>query len=557
MKKTCLLLAAVYLIVINQANAFRLITSDSLEMTVDLIMSKHSGTDKPGATIGILKDDKLIFQKGYGMANLRSHQKNGSKVFYNLASGSKQFTAFTVASLIQQKKLALTDSIGKFLPEFPAYGKAITIGNLLYHTSGIRDYMVLMWLTGQSFEDKFNNKNALNIIFRQSALNFSPGERCVYSNSNYILLAEIIERVTGLTLAANVHDLLKNININANFGTGNMDREAAYATSYFRWGTSYLPYKDNFSAYGDAGILATIEDLAKWDSMFYDGNSLVQYILKRGTLNNGNILNYGMGIILGTYRNEVIQTHAGAFLGFRSETLRFPEKRITIICLGNAEEINPESITRSIADNYVFKDTKLGTLSEAKAQNDMIIVRPEKAAPVVGIYQVAPNVFIRIRYEDGAITGQIIGQPKQILYADGNNAYRVGTTKDRVVFDDLMNGKYQQLTIIQNNNHTTAQRSPLLSQKHHSRYTGHYYSKEQNATYDFYSKDGDLWFKVGKNVAMKAEVLTSYNRIYFGYKNLESATIDFQADDNGNINGFVLNSGRVRSIHFMKKKKYQ
>jgi len=340
------------------------------------------------------------------------------------------------------------------------------------------------------------------------------------------------------------------------FSTDNIDKKSTYANSYFRSGKSYFPYKNNFTAYGDGGMLTTLEDLAKWDSKFYDEGSLQQYILKRGTLNNGNILNYGMGIMLGTYRNEVIQTHAGAFLGFRSETLRFPEKRITIICLGNAEEINPESITKSIADIYVFKDKKKVTLPDEKTQSDIVAIGPdysEKIASIVGIYQVALNILIRIRYEDGVIIGQIIGQPGQILYADGSNSYKVGTTSDRVIFENPMNGKYQQLTVMQKSN-TTAQRLPLLPAEYHSRYTGYYYSTEQNATYYFYSKEGDLWFKIGKNAPLKVALLTSYNRIYFDYKNLEQATIDFHVDDSGNIKGFVLNSGRVKNIQFLKKK---
>lgn len=557
MKKVYLLLLTLYLIVLNQAKACQLASYDSLEMKVDLIMARYSGNDRPGAVIGIIKDGKFVFQKGYGMANLRSHQKNGSKVSYNLASGSKQFTALALVDLIKQKRLAVSDCIGKFLPEFPAYGKAITIRDLLYHTSGVRDYMVLMWLTGQSFEDDFNNKNALNIILRQSKLDFSPGEHCVYSNSNYILLAEIINRVSGRTFAANVDTLLKSIRMNETyFGQDDRGRKANLAISYYRSGRGYHPYGSNFEAYGDGGIHTTLEDLARWDSEFYDKHSLMQHILKRGTLNNGKILDYGMGIMFGVYRNEVIQTHPGAFLGFRSETLRFPQKRTSIICLGNAEEINPESITRSIADIYLFKDDKEETLPNRKDQNTTSIgnLQSKKITSITGIYQAAPNVFIRVEYEDGIIKGQVIGQPMQNLIADGENSYKVGMTNDRVVFDRLEHGKYQCLTVLQKNK-VIAQRVPPLFSKHYSRYTGHYYSAEQNATYHFYSKGADLWFKVGANSPVKAEILPPYHRIYFGYKNLEQASIDFQLDDSGNIEGFVLNSGRVKNIKFIKQKR--
>jgi CubicO group peptidase (beta-lactamase class C family) len=539
----------------NSVNAIQHDQHDSLEKTIDAIMVNHTGSDKPGATIGIIKEGKLIFQKGYGMADLKLHKVNSPKVVYPIASGSKQFTAFVVASLIRQQKILLTDTIGKFLPEFPDYGKGITIKNLLYHTSGIRDYMVLMWLTGKSFEEPFSNKDAMNIIVRQNKLNFNPGDRCVYSNSNYILLAEIICRITGRTLEAYSSNLFNALNMNfSGFGEYQMEKNTVRAMSYFRSGDNYLPFKNKFTAYGDGGMHTTMEDLAQWDKEFYDSASLVQHILNRGTLNNGNVLSYGMGIHLATYRNEPVQTHAGAFLGFRSETLRFPARKISIICLGNSEDINPESITRAIADVYVFGDRNSAELIQTninKATSKSPSV--ENATLFTGVYQVMPNVLIHIKHEEGWLSGQVTGQPKQMLYADSSHTFTIGVTTDKAVFSNLMNGKYQQLTVVQKQGNTTAQLLPVLSGEDYLRYEGDYYSEEQNITYQFYSKDENLYFKVGSNAEVKADVLTSYHRIYFDYKNLEKATIDFSVDSNGVVKGFLLNSGRVSGIQFVKK----
>lgn len=540
---------------INSVNALQSDQNTPIEQAIDSIMINYTGSDKPGAAIGIIKDGKLIFQKGYGMADLELHRANSPKVVYNIASGSKQFTAFAVASLIQQEKILLTDTIGKFLPEFPDYGKGITIGNLLYHTSGVRDYMVLMWLTGKSFEEAFSNKDAMDIIVRQNKLNFNPGDRCVYSNSNYILLAEIIHRITGRTLAAYNSNLFKALNMNSSdFGEYKREKNVVRAVSYSRSGDNYLPFKNKFTAYGDGGMLTTIEDLVQWDKAFYDSTSLVQHILKKGTLNNGNLLSYGMGIQLSTYRNESVQTHAGAFLGFRSETLRFPAQRISIICLGNSEDINPEAITRAIADAYIFGDKNSSALTQLhieKAVRKSLSV--ENATPFTGIYQVVPNVLIHIRYETGLLSGQVTGQPKQMLYTNSSNTFEIGVTNDKAEFSNLMNGEYQQLTVVQKHGNTSAQRLSLLSPKDHIRYAGTYYSEEQNTTYQFYSRDENLYFKVGSNTEVKADVIASYSRIYFDYKNLEKATIDFSIDGKGVVNGFILNSGRVSDIQFVKK----
>lgn len=556
-KSVTLFLAALCQLTINSLNAFQLDQVSSLEMSVNAILANHTGDDKPGATIGIIKDGELIFQKGYGMADLKSRKANNAQVIYNIASGSKQFTAVVVAALIHQKKLALTDHIGEYLPEFPDYGRDITIENLLYHTSGIRDYMALMWLTGKSFEEPINNKDALAIIIRQNKLNFDPGDRCVYSNSNYILLAEIIHRITGKTLAEYTDQhLLKAIGMHCSgFGGYNIEKKYRRAISYSKLGNAYLPLKNNYAAYGDGGMLTTLEDLALWDREFYDRNSLVQQILKRGKLNDGNRVDFGMGIIISTYRDELIQTHSGAFLGFRSEILRFPEKNISIICLGNSEDINPELITRTIADVYVFKDRSTTALVQTKINSDKAKgkLTAERASAFTGIYEVAPDILVHIRYEYGMLSGQVSGQARQMLYPNSNNTFSISSTNDQAVFENLNAGKFQQLTVVQNQGNTNAKRVCVLSPEDHSRYAGIYYSEEQNTTYKFYSKNGNLWFKVGANAELKAEVLSNYNRIYFDYKNLELATIDFSMDSKGMATGFMLSSGRVSGIQFVKK----
>lgn len=451
----------------------------------------------------------------------------------------------------------MDDNVRKYLPELPNYGKTITIENLLYHTSGIRDYMVLMWLTGKSFEEPFNNADAIEIITRQGKLNFNPGDECRYSNSNYVLLAEIIYRITGQSLAEYVSEhLLKKLGMNASgFGGYNIKEGATRSVSYGKRGDNYVAFKAGHSAHGDGGMLVTLEDLVRWDKEFYDESSLVQEILKKGKLNNGTVLDYGMGIISDTYRNENIHTHSGAFLGYRTETLRFPSKKISIICLGNAEDINPELITRAIADVYVFGDRNTPAMRQGENTGDKAIIRlsAENLLAFMGTYEVTPNVFVQIRYEDGVLTGQVIGQSPQTLYPENASTLNIGSTGDKVVFEDLVQSKYQRLAISQAQGTTTAQRLTTVQGEDYRRYAGTYYCEEQHTSYQFYEKDGSLWFKVGDNPEVSAEVLERYNRCYFSYRNLELATIDFTIDDLSDVTGFTLNSERVSNILFVKK----
>ncbi len=549
--KTCMLV----LLVVSQLTVQAFQPDDAtLERAVDAILAGYAGPDRPGAAIGIISDGKLVFHKGYGMADLQAQKANGSRVVYNIASGSKRFTAAVVATLVQQNKLAFTTNIRHYLPELPDYGRVITIENLLYHTSGIRDYMVLMWLTGKSFEAPFTNVDALNLIARQSKLNFNPGDRCVYSNSNYLLLAEIVRRVTGTSLAEYANqNLLEKLGMHTSgFGGYKIDENMVTAVSYRKSGDDYLPYANAFAAYGDGGMHTTLEDLLRWDDEFYNDSSPVQQILQPGKLANGNPLSYGMGIMFSHYRNEAIQSHPGAFLGFRSEILRFPAKRISIICLANSEDIQPDAITRAIADVYVFGDTLTGT-QPTPASEAVQMISAGQAAALTGVYEVAPQVQVHIRYDDGLLSGQVTGQPRQLLYVDSTNSFSIGTTSDKAVFRQLVDGRFQQLAVLQQQGATIARRLAVIAQADHNRFAGSYYSEEQKTVYDFFSRAGNLWMKVGTNPEVKVDVLRQYNRIYFNYKNLEQAAIEFNTDSNGRATGFTLSSGRVSGTEFLRR----
>lgn len=301
---------------------------DSLEIKIHTLLKQYNNPTKPGLVIGIIDNGKFVFKKGYGSANLKKGTPNKDDIEYKVASVSKQFTASAILKLIQEQKISFTDDVRKYIPAFPDYGTPITIYNLLYHTSGIRDYMVLMWLTGISFENTFSNKDALQLIMRQKELNFKPDTRCVYSNSNYILLAEIIKAATGISLAEYTQkNLFEPIGMTETGFDTSKESKIELALSYSPDKKGYMAYKNANVCVGDGGLYTTLNDLIKWDAQFYDSLSLNNKLLTLGKLDNGNPLSYGMGIMTGRYRNEPIQMHPGAFLGYRAELLRFPQKK--------------------------------------------------------------------------------------------------------------------------------------------------------------------------------------------------------------------------------------
>ena len=169
---------------------------------VDRLFATWDKSGSPGAAIGIIKDGRIIYARGYGMANLEYDIPNTPQTVFRIGSTSKHFTAMGIALLIEQGKISLDDDIRLYLPELPAYQWPIEIRHMLHHTSGLRNYEVLMILAGRDGETYkvpfYTDEEAVQMIARQKALNFKPGERYSYSNSNYFLLAEIIGRASGM-----------------------------------------------------------------------------------------------------------------------------------------------------------------------------------------------------------------------------------------------------------------------------------------------------------------------------------------------------------------------
>jgi CubicO group peptidase (beta-lactamase class C family) len=315
---------------------------------------------------------KLIYTNGYGSANLDYDVPIDADSKFYIASTSKQFTAACLALLVQEGKLKLEDDIRKHIPELPDYGKTITIRHLVHHTSGLRDYLELMSLAGKSFENYFNISDGIELLCRQKALNFDPGAEYLYSNSGYILLAEIVTRVSGKSIREYADEKIfrplgmKNTFFNDNHKQVTKNRVVSYRPE----GNGYLRFVQNFDALGDGNLLTTVNDLYLWDQNFYHkkvgGSAFLDLIHTRGTLNNGKELDYAFGLGHGEYRGLKTVSHGGGMLGFRTQLIRFPEQEFSVIVLANITNFNPTARAYEIADIFLKDQLKK---KKARAKN--------------------------------------------------------------------------------------------------------------------------------------------------------------------------------------------
>ncbi len=344
-------------------------SADGIAAKVDAIFATFDKPDSPGCALGVIKDGKLIYTRGYGMANLEHGIANGSKLVYDIGSTSKQFTAASILLLAQAGKLSLEDDVRKFIPELPLYQQPVLIRHLIHHTSGLRDYLALFSLAGVNFDDTTTEADALKIILRQKALNFTPGDEWLYSNSGYFLLSIIVKRVSGKSMSEfakeNIFDPLgmKHTLILDNHKRIVPLRVTGYAPNPKG---GFQTEMSNFEQTGDGAVQTSVEDLLLWDQNFYEpkvgGKALQDQMHVVGAFNDGKKLDYASGLFIEDYKGLRKVSHGGSWAGFRSELLRFPDQKFSVACLCNLGTLNPSLFAQQVADIYLadqFKTTEV------------------------------------------------------------------------------------------------------------------------------------------------------------------------------------------------------
>ncbi len=313
--------------------------ADDRADAVNKILAPLRDPNAPGCAIGVMQNGRFLYKTAFGLADLDSREPITTATAFNVASLSKQFTAAALYFLLDNGKVRLGDPVRRFIPELPPYADAITVEDLIHHTSGLRDFGPILEVAGRS-DDALDVAGSLKLLTRQTALNFAPGGDYEYTNSDYLLLGLIVERVTGIPLAAYAEERL--------FGPLRMTNSQFYeqhgklherAAGYALRGSRFRKITAPMLVAGDGGLFTTVEDLLHWDANFYSpavgGPGLLNFMLARGRLRSGDPLPYAAGLILGRYAGLAAVSHPGALPGYRAEMIRFPAQRLTVACLCN------------------------------------------------------------------------------------------------------------------------------------------------------------------------------------------------------------------------------
>ena len=338
---------------------------------IDSIFSSLMSSNAPGAAVLVVRNGKPVFQRGYGVTDLRTLHPIDDKTDFRLASFTKQFTATCIMLLVHDGKLRYDQHLTKIFPEFPAYGKPITIRNLLNHTSGLPDYEDIL---EKQYPDTPPEKipqildaGVLKLLEQQTSGKFPPGSKWEYSNSGYATLAMIVEKASGEPFGQFLHDRI--------FAPLHMDNTLAYEKGKNEVpNRAYGHTKENAgwketdqsptsAVLGDGGIYTSINDLAKWDQALREHTLLSEsemqpaltpvHVTDGPPTSEGRNVSYGFGWFLDPYKGNRRMWHDGETIGFRTTIQRFVDDQLTIIVLANRADTDPDALALKVADLYL------------------------------------------------------------------------------------------------------------------------------------------------------------------------------------------------------------
>ena len=323
----------------------------SLESKVDKIFQRLAKPEAPGAVVLVGRGKEIVLQRAYGCADLERKVPLSVESVFDIGSTSKQFTAASVLLLEQEGKLALGDLAKKHVTELPACCDAVTLRHLMLHTSGIPDYTSLLANTGADLEDRTTAEEAIAVLEKVAALDFPAGSKWAYSNSNYFLLSEVVERTAKRPFAEFARErLLEPLGMQCTHVHDDStvvvpDRALSYTKGRrgeWRWCFS------NWEQTGDGAVFTTVGDLFLWSQNFdtgkVGGEKLLAAMSAPGTLDDGSAIVYGAGLMFVDDKGRRIVRHGGAWAAYRAELLRVPAEQLVVICLANRDDANPSDL---------------------------------------------------------------------------------------------------------------------------------------------------------------------------------------------------------------------
>lgn len=359
-------------------------SDDALASRTDSIFSNLIQPEEPGGSVLVTRDGQILFERGYGVRDLRSKEKIDLQTNFRLASVTKQFTAMAIMLLVHDRKLRYDDHLTDIFPDFPTYGRSITIRNLLNHTGGLPDYEEVMEREAKhggqtwSVEHQIQDQEVLALLKAQPTGVFPPGTRWQYSNSGYVVLGLIVAKVSGMPyrefLQQRIFSPLKMTNTLVYQKGKNTVARRAYGHSKEVGQLTETDQSSTSATLGDGGIYSDLVDLAKWDDALRNYTLLSEKEMNPaltpvkladgseprwprdpqiGGADDGPVVTYGFGWFLDPYKGHARNYHDGSTEGFRTAIQRFVDDHLAVIVLCNRTDLSANELALKVADLFL------------------------------------------------------------------------------------------------------------------------------------------------------------------------------------------------------------
>jgi CubicO group peptidase (beta-lactamase class C family) len=529
---------------------------------LDQMMIEYAGDDVPGASVLVMKDGEIIAHKSYGMANLTYDIPMTDKTLHNIGSTSKHFLTLGLLLLQEDGKLSLDDDVREYIPELPEFEHTVTLRNLVTHTSGYREFINLMVMTGRNVSSNLSIDEIIEIVQRQPELQNTPGNEFNYNNTGYALMTEVIERVTDTPFEDWMKmNLFEPLEMHNTVVRTRSDQVVENRSTGYSYGSNgYEEVTDLGGAAGAGGIHITLDDFTKWiqnlNHPVVGTPEMIEQMTTPFELKNGNSTGYGLGLVIEEYKGLKKVHHGGGDVAHRSMFILFPEIDAAVVTQSNLASFDGD-IPNRIADlffgEYMEPDESEQQSEDSLAsgpESDFEYV-PENFDLLAGRYElsVMPGFILTFDREGDRIYTQATNQPEIDLTATSDSTFSLIGVNASVTFHLNEDATADSLTLHQNGNHIAKKIDFTLTPDEMAEYTGQYYSDEIETTYTIERKDDEL---VMQHYQMEEEMkLDPTSKDQFG-SSMPIQTVEFVRGEDGEITGFNASNGRTRDVFFRK-----
>jgi CubicO group peptidase (beta-lactamase class C family) len=518
--------------------------------------------DAPGCAVGIYKNGDLTWARGYGLASLEHQLPITPRTVFDIGSTGKQFAAALTLLLVAEGKLELDASVRRYVPELPAWADTTTVRQLLHHTAGVRDYLTLFTAGGIRNQDWTTQADAVRAVARQRALDFAPGSAWSYSNSGYMLLAEIVARTSGKSYAQVARERLfaplgmTHSMILDNHATVVPGKAGSYTPAP---NGAFMAVLSNFEQVGDGAVQTSLEDLGKWIRNFEQptvgGAALIRELETTGVA-GGKPIRYARGLQVDSVRGLRRVRHGGSWVGFRADLARIPDKRIGVATLCNRGDANTGMLLDGVM-NVVLDDAGVPRpAANAVATNGgngatpVSVIVPNATRYAAFYFSATTNRTVRLQARNDSLAVGLGGPPLFLRPGTGGAFIVDRAPQPTTIRFTSRNDSIVGFAIDLGGEADTFERfdpeRPIDEPTRRS-ITGAWFSEELDVTWRYtVDNAGRLMLQMPRRPAVPLQPLTG------GMFRAGPYLVTLERDASGAVAAFTISAGRAKGMRFIR-----